>query len=80
MRKIKRFNLNQSHLLSSSEMAKLSGGEYLYTTCSKEYIGYSCLHTSSDGSHYTGVCAYKESSESDGSTTTTTESIFCKKL
>ena len=39
MRKIKKFNLSQSRILSNEEMATLNGGFQLYSSCYPDYTG-----------------------------------------
>ncbi len=76
MRKVKKFSLNQSHFLSSDEMAKLNGGVYLHDSCDENNVGQACLYSTS-GSHYTGTCHYVHSTSSNGSSTTTVSGYFC---
>ncbi len=76
MKKIKKFNLNQNRMLSLNEMEKLSGGEYLYTSCTYENIGKPCMYTI-ESNHYSGVCTY-EYNFSSGSGTSSSSRYFCK--
>ena len=77
MRKIKKFYLNKSQLLSSEEMVKLNGGEYLYTACNEYNVGASCIYTEG-GLNYTGICTY-EYNYSSGSGSSSSSIFYCKK-
>lgn len=78
MKKIKKFNLNQNHFLSTDEMTKLTGGEYLYDLCNKESEGKSCLY-GGPGSHFTGTCRYIHYHSSTDSNSITITGYFCIK-
>lgn len=79
MRKIKRFNLNQSRYLSADEMAKLNGGEHLHEKCNDSNIGESCLAIV-DGEFFSGECCLESSYSTDGSTTNSSQSYYCKPI
>lgn len=78
MRKIKRFNLGKNHFLSSEEMMKLNGGEYLHDKCDQSNVGQSCLYGGA-GSHYTGICTYIYNHSSTGNASSTVSGYFCVK-
>lgn len=80
MKKIKKFNLNQSHFLSSEEMSKLYGRIYLHDKCDGTNVGEACLF-GYEGGHYTGICKYvKNYSWWDGSLDVTMSGYVCVKL
>jgi hypothetical protein len=75
MRKLKRFTLGTSQILSNDEMSKLDGGFQL-ETCDAAHLGAHCLYT--NGSFMaTGICTYVNKQESNGSSTTTFSGYVC---
>lgn len=77
MKKIKKFNLNQSHFLSSEEMSKLYGRIYLHDHCDSSNLGEACLY-GGPGSHYTGICYFSYTYVTDGNSSSTDIIFFCK--
>lgn len=67
MKKLKKFELNQSRFLSSDEMTKLHGGEQSFTCRTNEPCS---LFISSLGITVQGTCQYQSSG--------TTVSCYCK--
>jgi hypothetical protein len=78
MKKIKKFNLNQSHFLSSEEMSKLYGRVYLHDKCDSTNEGEPCLY-GSDGAHYTGTCEYMDYSWTSEGLQITVSGYVCVK-
>lgn len=75
MRKLKRFTLGTSQILSNDEMSKLDGGFQL-EECNSNHLGDHCLYT--NGSFMaTGICTYVNSQTSDGNSTTTFSGYVC---
>jgi hypothetical protein len=63
MRKIRSFKLKDIPSLSSSEMMKINGGEYLPFDCKQEYASCAILY---GAGVYTGICkktAYDSATE-----------------
>lgn len=78
MRKIKKFNLSQSRILSNEEMATLNGGFQLYSSCYPDYTGGKCLYN--DGvSLYTGTCTFVSYYTYNGSLSTLVTGYTCVK-
>lgn len=76
MKKIKKFNLNQSRFLSSEEMAKLYGGEYLHSVCNYSNLGQSCV-VSINGFTYSGKCKFESNYSTDGMSSSLSKTYFC---
>ena len=75
MKKLKRFTLAPSRILSNDEMSKLDGGFQLHE-CNSNHLGDHCLYT--NGSFMaTGICKYVNKQVSDGSSTTTFSGYVC---
>lgn len=77
MKKLQKFSFNNVRILSSEEMGKLTGSEYLYTICNKDNVGKSCLYTSGEN-NYTGVCSV-EYTFSSGTGTSFSVNFYCHK-
>ncbi len=78
MRKIKRFRLEQNHVLSFKEMSGLNGGVDLVDYCTAENVGARCLYGGA-GSHATGICTYVNNQSSNGSVTVIVTGYVCVK-
>lgn len=72
MRKIKKFDLNQSHSLSPEEMAELSIGEYIYTSCNAYNLGKKCIANNQEG-----VCKFEYYFSTDSYTSSWSQRYFC---
>ncbi len=76
MKKVKRINLNQSHLLSYDDMAKVYGGEYLHESCHAGNLGLTCV-TTYNGHKYSGKCKYESSYSTDGTSSSSSSHYYC---
>ena len=75
MRKLKRFTLGTSQILSNDEMSKLDVGFQL-EKCDAGHLGAHCLYTY-ESFMATGICTYVYKQESNGSSTISFSGYVC---
>lgn len=76
MRKLKKFELRTSQILSEEEMLKLNGGEVFVEKCTSATLGHPCI-TRIENLIYSGKCKSEYRYVTDGTSSYWSKTIFC---